>query len=346
MIITRTPMRLTLGGGGTDLPAYACRYGGFVFAAALDKYMYVSVNRPAVDDLVRLKYSRSETVEHRDQLRHEIARECLRLAGIERGIEVASMADIPAGTGLGSSGCYAVGLLHALHALHRSSPSLTALAEQACSIEMEVLGRPTGKQDPYIAALGGLTVLDIRQDGKVAPRPARLKPGVLEELQRNLLLFYTGVSRPSAEVLAQVCGNSRSGNGEAVESLHRIREIGFQILEAVETGALHQLGLLFDEHWEAKKRLSGKVSSPFFDQLYTLAKENGALGGKIAGAGGGGFFACYTESQHARLRQAMLRAGLKELRYRFDFEGSKILADFRDGTAAPARSFAVAEGVA
>jgi D-glycero-alpha-D-manno-heptose-7-phosphate kinase len=332
MIVTRTPFRITLGGGGTDLPAYYRRRGGFVFAAAINKYMVINLNRPVVDDLVRVKYTRSEIVPHRDLLEHEIAREALRLVGIERGVEIVSMADVPAGTGLGSSSCYAVGLLNALHTLQRRPLGPAALAEQACRLEMDVLGKPVGKQDQYMAAFGGLTVLDISTDGRVTVRPARVSEETLEELRRNTLLFYTGTERNALDILAEQSCAAAAASDRVVANLDRIKEMGWQILEWIEAGDLTSFGLALDRHWQAKKHLSSKVTNPRFDALYELARANGALGGKISGAGGGGFFLFYTESHHQRLREVMREAGLREMRYGFDFEGSKVLVNFLDGT--------------
>ncbi len=332
MIITRTPFRITLGGGGTDLPSYYSRYGGFIFAAALNKYMFISVNRPVVDDLVRVKYSRSEMVCHRDELQHEIAREALRLAGIERGLEITSMADVPAGTGLGSSSCYAVGLLNALHTMKRQPVGFQELAEEACRLEIEILAKPIGKQDQYMASFGGLTVLEIERDGAVNVSRAKVSDSTLDDLQRNLLIFYTGTERSSLDILAEQSRGTLAGHAEVTGSLHAIKEMGHRILEMIERGNLTDFGLVLDQHWQTKKKLSPRVSSAHFDQLYQLAKENGALGGKISGAGGGGFFMFYTESRHNQLREALRAAGLREMRYQFDFEGTKALVNLMDGT--------------
>jgi D-glycero-alpha-D-manno-heptose-7-phosphate kinase len=331
MIITRTPFRITLGGGGTDLPSYYSRYGGFILGAAIDKYMFVNVNRPVVDDLVRVKYSRSETVAHRDELQHEIAREALRLAGIERGVEIASMADVPAGTGLGSSSCYAVGLLHALHTLCRTPVDFEMLAEEACRLEIEILAKPIGKQDQYMASFGGLTALEIEPDGNVKVERARISETTLEDLTRNLLAFYTGTERSSLDILGEQSRGAALPQSQVTESLHAIKEMGYRIREMLEAGDLSRFGCELGRHWQAKKKLSTRVSNPHFDELYALAKQNGALGGKISGAGGGGFFVFYTERKHQQLRDAMRAAGLREMRYHFDFEGSKVVANLGNG---------------
>ena len=332
MIITRTPFRITLGGGGTDISSYYSKYGGFIFAAGINKYMFININRPIVDNLVRVKYSKSEIVTHRSELKHGIAREAMGMLGIEDALEIVSMADVPAGTGLGSSSCYAVGLLNALHTLKREYISLEELAERACHLEIELLKSPIGKQDQYIAAFGGLTVLDIKKDGTVHVRKANVTEAVIDDLNRNLLMFYTRTQRDANEILSEQTKGAQQEKKNVIESMHYIKEIGYKILEALETGNLSKVGVLFDQHWEYKKRISSKISNPRFNQIYQTAKETGALGGKISGAGGGGFFAFYVEENHLKFREVMKKLGLREMRYRFDFEGTKVLANLREGT--------------
>lgn len=328
MIITRTPFRFTLGGGGTDLPSYYSKYGGFVFAAGINKYMFISINRPVVDDLVRVKYSKSETVSHRDELQHDIAREAMRMMEIENALEIVSMADAPAGTGLGSSGCYGVGLLNALHALKREYVPLQQLAEEACDLEINRLKKPIGKQDQYMAAFGGLTILEIGKGGRVTATKANIPETAIDDLSRNLLMFYTSTSRNANVILDKQNRSAEQGDQRVVELLHRIKEIGYKIREAAEGGNLTDIGLLFDQHWQCKKTLSPEVSNSDFDVIYNIAKEKGALGGKIVGAGGGGFFIFYVEERQARFREEMKKLGLREMRYRFDFEGTKVLVNF------------------
>jgi D-glycero-alpha-D-manno-heptose-7-phosphate kinase len=328
MIITRTPFRVTLGGGGTDLPAYYEKYGGFIFSAGLDKYMVITVNRPGEDELIRVKYSNLEIVERPDQLEHQIAREALRMTGIEKNIEISSIADISAGTGLGSSSCYAVGLLNALHTLKRDYVSLAALAEEDFKLENKILGRPIGKQDPYMAAFGGLTVLEIAKDGAVKVRKAGVSAETMDELNRNLLMFFTGITRSADAILSEQSQGAKEEKKEIIESMHYIKELGQEILEAAESDNITEVGRLFDAHWQHKKRISSRMSNPQFDKIYEDAKTNGALGGKISGAGGGGFFAFYVEEGHEKFRRAMKKWGLREMRYRFDMEGSKTLVDF------------------
>ena len=331
MIITNTPFRITLGGGGTDLPSYYSKYGGFIFAVGINKYMYINVNQP-FDGLVRIKYSKSETVKHRNEVKHDIARESLRMLGIERAIEVVSIADLPAGTGLGSSGCYTVGVLNALHTFKREYISLYELAEEACRLEMDILKSPVGKQDAYMAAFGGLTVLVIDKGGKVKLRKAQVADSILGDLNRNMLMFYTYIQRSAYEILSEQSQRAKEERKETVQSMHSIKEIGYKILEAVESSNITNVGLLFDKHWQYKKRISAKMSNARFDEIYQIAKENGALGGKISGAGGGGFFLFYVEKNHVKFIEKMESLGLRPMKYRFNFEGSKVLVNLRDGT--------------
>jgi D-glycero-alpha-D-manno-heptose-7-phosphate kinase len=331
MIITRTPFRFTLGGGGTDLPSYYTNHGGFIFAAGINKYMFISINRPIIDEFVRVKYTKSEMVTHREELKHDIAKEAMRMMAIENSLEIVSMADVPAGTGLGSSSCYAVGLLNALHTMKREYISLKELAEEACDLEINRLGKPIGKQDQYMAAFGGLKILEIGKDGNVHVRSAKIGNSTMDDLNRNLLMFYTGTSRNADTILSEQTAGAKEKKSNVLESLHYIKEIGYKVLEGVESGNITDVGLLFDKHWQYKKRISTKISNPWFDKIYELAKQNGALGGKISGAGGGGFFLFYVEENHSKFREAMKNLGLREMRYRFDLEGTKILVNFMDG---------------
>lgn len=328
MIVTRTPFRIPLGGGGTDLPSYYSRYGGFIFSAAINKYMYICINRPAADDLIRIKYSKSETVDSIKEIKHELVRESLRYTGIENNIEIASMADVPAGTGLGSSGSYLVGLLKGLHELKRENVSTQELAEEACRIEIDILKKPVGKHDQYLAAFGGFTVMDIDKDGKVKVSRANLSRDTLEALENKLVLYFTGVSRDSSTILNEQSAQAKIKESEITRCLTRIKEIGIEIRDSLEKGNLRNFGELLDEHWQTKKRMSDKISNPKIDNLYELAKKNGVLGGKIMGAGGGGFFLFYCDGDKKKLRQVMAKTGLKEMPFNFDSEGSKVLVNF------------------
>lgn len=336
MIITRTPFRVTLGGGGTDLPSFYREHGGFILAVTIDKYMYLNVNTPILDDFVRVQYSKTEIVDHADEIQHTLVREALRFFRIHNGIEIVSMADIPAGTGLGSSSCYLVGLLHALHTLTRTPVSTQKLAEEACHIELDLLRKPIGKQDQYMAAFGGLTAMDIEKDGTVTVSRPPLSLESLEMLESNILLFYTGNARDAATILQKQDTATKNNDKTVVGSLHEIKEIGIEIRRSIEEGDLRRFGELLDVHWQAKKRLSDGVTNTQVDAWYELAKRNGALGGKISGAGGGGFLMLYCDEDKASLREAMRKAGLRELNFRFEFEGSKVVFDMvsRDGCLA------------
>jgi D-glycero-alpha-D-manno-heptose-7-phosphate kinase len=339
MIITRTPFRLTLGGGGTDLPSFYSQYGGFVLAVAIDKYMFLNVNTPILDDHIRVSYSKTEKVDSVDDVQHTLAREALRAMHLSNGIEIVSIADIPAGTGLGSSSCYLVGLLNALHSLMQSPMSPQHLAEEACHIELEVLKKPIGKQDQFMAAYGGLTQLDIDRSGYVTATRIMLDPDVLQELENNLLLFYTGGVRDATTILAQQDNATRRSDSAVVSSLREIKDIGVEIRDCIVAGNLRRVGELMDVHWQSKKRLSAGVTSPEINRLYDIAKQAGAIGGKISGAGGGGFLMLYCEEGKAGVREALRRCGLRELSFRFEFEGSKVVFDMvsRDGRLAHIR---------
>ncbi len=328
MIVTRTPTRIPLGGGGTDIRSYASRYGGFLISAAINKYVYITVNS-RFEDSIRVSYSKTEIADSVDDIEHPIVREALRLLGVEGGLEIVSIADVPANTGLGSSGSFTVGLLNALHAFKRESVPAEILAEEASTILMDILGEPIGVHDQYLAALGGMTCLAIDQDGTVLASPLATCDGIVEELETSLVLFYTGVKRSASEVLADESqAISRSQDG-VTAALHTVKEIGWQVKEALETADLRRFGGLLDQHWQSKKRLSKRVSSDRIDSLYEMAKASGALGGKIMGAGGGGFFMFYCENHDkARLREAMAVQGLKEMRFAIDYEGSKVLVNF------------------
>jgi D-glycero-alpha-D-manno-heptose-7-phosphate kinase len=336
MIITRTPFRLTLGGGGTDLPSFYREHSGFIFAVAIDKYMYINLKPPILEDTVRVQYSKLEIVNYARELQHTLAREALLHFQIENGIEVVSIADVPAGTGLGSSSSYLVGLLNAIHCLTQTQVSAQQLAEEACFIELERLHKPIGKQDQYMAAFGGLTTLEIAKDGHVSVSRVALSIDLLQTLENNLLLFYTGCARDANTILNKQDRATKRGDSQVVSRLCEIKDIGIEIRDCVVRGNLHRFGELLDIHWQTKKRLSDGISNLQIDQWYELAKQNGAVGGKISGAGGGGFLMLYCEGPKHRLREAMRRAGLRELEFRFEFEGSKVVLDVvsRDGRLA------------
>lgn len=330
MILARAPFRISLGGGGTDLPSYYSLYGGFVLSAAINKYLYVYLNRPAADDLIRVKYSRVEQVSTVDELQHDLVRPALKLMNLGGSLEIVSMADVPSGTGLGSSGTYLVALLTALYELKRERVPTQALAEQACHIEIDLANHSVGKQDQYLAAFGGLTCLEIDTDGRVHVFPLNISITAVEEFRNSVLLFYTGMTRSADDILQAQRHDTRSGDPAVLESLHQTKELGYRIKGALEEGDISRFGLLLDEHWRNKKRRSAKISDPRIDAWYELARENGALGGKIMGAGGGGFFmfCCLTGNGYkARLRRALTEAGLREMPYDFDYDGAKVVVN-------------------
>lgn len=329
MILARAPFRISLGGGGTDLPSYYTRYGGFVLSAAINKYIFISANRPAADDYIRVKYSRYEQVTSPEEIQHDLVRPALQLLGLGGSLEITSMADVPSGTGLGSSGTYLVALLTALYELKREKVPTQALAEQASYIEMELAHHPVGKHDHYLAAFGGMPCLEIGKDGRVRVTPLNISISAAEEFRSCVFLFYTGITRSSSDILTDQQRETAEGDSRVVDSLHRTKDLGLRVKEALEAGDLEQFGILLDEQWQNKKRRSPKASDPRIDQWYELAKDNGALGGKIMGAGGGGFFMfCCLNNTKARLRQALTGAGLREMAYDFDFEGAKVVVNF------------------
>jgi len=324
VIIARSPLRISLGGGGTDLPSYYREHGGFLIAAAIDKYVYITVHQTFVPELI-VKYSKLERVDRAAELEHPIIREAMRLLEVEgKYLELTSMADIPAGTGLGSSGSFTTALLKALHAHKKGLMHPRELAEQACHIEIDLLGEPIGKQDQYIAAFGGITSFEFQPDGRVVALPLRLDADTLSNLEDNLLLYFTGYSRSASAILKEQDDASRKKDAAMSENLHEVKDLGYRSQRALETGDLQAFAELLSEQWERKKQRSGAMSNDRIDSWYRLALENGARGGKLIGAGGGGFLLFYAEDK-TRLRRAMSETGLREVRFRFDFEGTKVV---------------------
>jgi D-glycero-alpha-D-manno-heptose-7-phosphate kinase len=324
MIITRSPLRITLGGGGTDLPSYYLDHGGFLISGAIDKYVYVTVMRPFAPGIY-LKYSKLEHVETADEVHHPIIREAIKLLEFRTPqIEITTLADIPAGTGLGSSGSFTTALLKALYAHRRRLLHPSELAELACEIEIGRLKEPIGKQDQYIAAYGGLTCFTFHKDGRVEAEPLKLPMDSIFNLEDNLLLFFTGFSRSAGSILSDQDQRTLDDDAEMLGNLHYVKELGLRSREALESGNTAAFGSLMHEHWQHKKRRTVGVTNPQIDEWYELGRRNGAVGGKLVGAGGGGFLMFYAED-HRRLRAAMATAGLEEIRFRFDFEGTKVL---------------------
>ncbi len=334
MIIVRAPLRIPIGGGGTDLPSYYSFYGGEWVSAAIDKYVYITVHK-RFDDTIRVCYSKTEEVNRPEEIQHPIIREALKLLRIKGGVEIFSAADIPSNTGLGASGSFTVALLIALHAFLRNTikndlPPRKEIAEQACHIAMNLLKEPSGKQDEYIAAYGGITSFSASKNGEVKIEPLypqKIAPETIRELENNLLMFYTGIRRESRDALKIQADATQKGEKEIIENLHRVKEIGREIKEALSRSDFHQFGKLLDLHWQEKIKRQG-TSNPQINQWYGVAKEAGATGGKLMGAGGGGFFLFYCENQKDKLRKAMTALGFKEQPFHFDLEGVKVIADF------------------
>jgi D-glycero-alpha-D-manno-heptose-7-phosphate kinase len=324
VIITRSPLRISLGGGGTDLPSYYQRSAGFLIAAAIDRYVYVTVMRPFTPGIY-LKYSKIEHVDTVAEVQHPIIREALRMMQLRTPqIELTTLADIPAGTGLGSSGSFTTALVKALHAHRRRLLHSSEVARLACEIEIDRLGEPVGKQDQYIAAYGGITCFDFHPDGSVDARPLNATMDTFFDLEDNLLLFFTGFCRSAGSILKDQKVRSENLDQEMMANLDYIKDLGYRSQKALEGGNCNLFGELMHEHWEHKKRRSRGMSNSQIDDWYELGRSNGAIGGKLVGAGGGGFLMFYAEDRK-KLRQAMARAGLEEVRFRFDFEGTKVL---------------------
>ena len=332
MIITRTPFRVTLGGGGTDLPSYYEKHGGFIFAMGLNKYMYVLVNRQIVDEKVRLHYTRSEEVDHASQLQHELARVALLRHGFDKRVEISSLADVPAGAGVGSSSCYIVGLITALRAYKRDFAPLADVAEEACDLELNVLGKRIGKQDQYMAAFGGLTVLDIAKDGKVTVTEVGLGESALANLIGNSHIYYTGQHRGAVEILSEqdaaMVKATVAQPNVVQDSLSAIKDLGYRILDQVKAQNFDEFGLSLHEHWMNKRRMSSKITNDVWDRLYEdVRKDFGVLGGKIIGAGGGGFLMLYCPKNPAKLEKYMADRGMQRIHYGIDFDGSTVVGN-------------------
>jgi D-glycero-alpha-D-manno-heptose-7-phosphate kinase len=330
MILTRTPFRVTLGGGGTDLPSFYEKHGGYVLAAAIDKYMYVGLNVPVADRLVRLHYTQSETVQDAAELKHELAREALLRHGIRTTVEVASLADLPAGTGLGSSSSYLVGLLNAIRSYLELPATAEILAEEACDIELNVLHKPIGKQDQYMAAFGGLTELRIDRDGGVAVNRLQLPAHAVAEFVSKTHLYYTNIHRDATDILARQDRAMRQAqSGAAVEdSLCEIKEIGEAIGRSFRGGDFDRFGALMHEHWLAKKRLCEDVTVEPMERLYELTRRRyGVTGGKVAGAGGGGFMMLYAPGDGKALTAFMASQGFERLSWNVDFGGTRVASN-------------------
>jgi D-glycero-alpha-D-manno-heptose-7-phosphate kinase len=324
VIIARSPLRISLGGGGTDLPSYYREFGGFLIAAAIDKAVYVSVHRTFLPEMV-VRYSRIERVAHPREVQHPVIRHACAALGItEHNVEITSMADIPAGTGLGSSGSFGTALLKALYRFRNKTIAQGELAESACHIEIDLLREPVGKQDQYVAAFGGLNCYEFRPDDTVEVTPLSISEDTLREFEERVLLFSTGIVRQAPEILKDQDDKTKQHSKDMLSNLHTIKQIGYESKAVLEAGKLDEYGKLLHEHWERKRARSKAISNAKIDHWYGVARANAAIGGKLIGAGGGGFL-MFLAADPTRLRRAMETEGLAELRFDFDFNGTRII---------------------
>ena len=319
VIFARAPLRISLGGGGTDLPSYYEAHGGFLIAGAIDKYIYM-LTHTTFQRRYKMKYSETEEIEHPREIRHPILRETLLRHWDGNPLEIASLADVPAGTGLGSSGAFTVCLLKALALARRTATTPGGLGEDACEIEIDILGEPTGKQDQYASAHGGICAYTFHADGRVEVEPLVLSDSTLQQLRHNLLLFYTGEARKTSEILGDQVERTQTGDREMIENLHRTKELGIESRTLLEAGDLETYAERMHEHWENKRKRSPGMANERIDDLYALARRNGAIGGKLVGAGGGGFLLLYSPRPD-ETRPAMAGAGAQELIFDFEFQG-------------------------
>lgn len=324
MIIVRSPLRISLGGGGTDHPSYFREYEGFLISAAVNKYVYVMLHQGFHDDLV-IKYSKIERVSNLDDIQHPVVREVLKLMNINwHGLEINVMVDIPTRAEMGASSAFTTALLRALHIYARRSARTTEIAEMASAIQLERLQEPLGKQDQYISALGGVRAFRFCRDNRVENWPVVMTDETRANLEDSLALFYTGIDSPARELEQELIQKVEASDEEMLKHLHFVKDLGLKSLDALEHGFVNEFGRLLDEHWQKKRIRSRFISNPKIDEWYELAMRNGATGGKLLGAGGGGFFLFLTTDK-PKLRHAMLASGLQEVRFQFDFEGTKSL---------------------
>lgn len=323
MIITRTPLRLPLGGGGTDLPFYYSRYGSSLVTAAIDKYLYI-VLKPRFHDKTRVCYSKVEEVDDNSKIEHPLVREALKLLGIRDHLEIVSISDVGAGTGMGSSFSFLVGLLNALHIYKGEYVSKTLLAEEATKIDLDILWEPAGKQDQYIAAFGGIQHMLINKQGQVRMEPLNITDETVRTLEKNLLLFYTNKTHSTSKMLSRQKKEAETDQAK-MDNLTHIKEIGEEIRKALEKGNTRRFGEWMNMHWELKKGLAKGMTDPAIDRWYQLAIANGAIGGKLMGSGGGGYFMFYCDNAQEELRSIMAKEGLREMKFSFDFDGTKVI---------------------
>jgi D-glycero-alpha-D-manno-heptose-7-phosphate kinase len=330
MIIVRSPFRLPLGGGGTDLPSYYNKYEGFLITATINKYMFVNINEPALVNKIKIGYSKIEIVELNEieNIQHDIVREALKYLNIRKPLEIHSMADLAAGTGMGSSSSYTVALLKGLNTLNSRFISLQDAAEEACKIEIELCKKPIGKQDQYASTFGGINQLNIDKLGNVTVTPIKIKQETIYEIENRLMMFYTNINRDTNTIIKEQNNKIITNEDLAAESMHNIKKIGIKIKDSLLNDDIDSFGNLLNEHWLEKKKISKQMSNYDIDRWYDIGMKNGAIGGKIMGAGGGGFLLfCVKNGERQKLRTAMEKEGLEYMDFRFDFEGVKVLAN-------------------
>jgi len=322
MILSRAPVRISMGGGGTDLASYYEKHGGFLLAASINKYVHIMLNK-RFEDSIRLSYSKTEIVNNIKEIEHRIFRESLRFADIKKQVEIVSIADVPSNCGLGTSSTFTVALLSALFSYRRNHKTLTELAECACKIEIDILKEPIGKQDQYAAAFGGFNAYTFHKNGEVTVEPVNISEGAMMELQSNIFLFYLNKKRSAGDILKEQNKKTKDNNVDVVNRLHKIKEIGLHTRKIFEKNKIDEFGDLLHEHWILKKGLSSKISDAFIDEAYELARQNGAMGGKVIGAGGGGFLLFYCPKEKSKLISVMKKIGLEPTWFTFEHEGVK-----------------------
>ena len=324
MIITQTPIRISFVGGGTDFRDFFCREGGCVLSSAIDKYIFVII-KERFDDKIRVGYTKTEMVDSIDAVEHELAREALRKTGITRGVEISTMGDIPsAGSGLGSSSTVTVGLLNAMYTYLGETVTAERLAREACEIEIDILGKPIGVQDQYIASYGNLCFMEFSTNGQVKVESVKMGESVRRRLSQSLMLFFTGTTRKSHDILTE----QKANIPDRLETLCQMKELALQARACLQDGYSHEFGQILHQGWELKKQLAGRITNGGLDQLYDTARQAGAIGGKVTGAGGGGFLLLYCPHDKQDNVRAALRH-LRELPFRLERDGSKVIFNYR-----------------
>ena len=323
MIIIQTPLRVSFFGGGTDFPPYYLKEGGAVLSSAIDKYIFVTI-KERFDKKIRVGYTSTEMVDQIDEIQHALIREALRKIGIHEGVEITTMGDIPSeGSGLGSSSTVTVGALHAMYAHKGEIVNAEKLATEACEIEIDILGNPIGKQDQYIAAYGGLRFFEFQKDGRIQSERVKLDTETWRSLNYNFMLFFTGISRKAGKILTEQQNNI----DDRLETLGQLKAMAYQARKELEAANIDALGELLHESWLLKKQLAGSISNGIIDEMYNTARQAGAIGGKLTGAGGGGFLLLYCPFEKQNAIRAALR--LQELPFQLEHDGTKVIFNYR-----------------